>query len=148
MEITFRFCSSLWRIFYCVTITLFICLMCLPFLKTLELRYIFVRSNYVWKWHENYISFLLVIVIFCYVTIVIYLFDVVALFNDVRNRFYFGTFKLRMDIKLQLRFVFAPHCNIFFITSQLRYLFVRCSYVFWWRSNYVVIWYVRITYGN
>ena len=33
----------------------------------------------------------------------------------------------------KLRFVFVRHCDVFFITSQLRYLFVRCSYVFWWR---------------
>ena len=35
-----------------------------------------------------------------------------------------------MEITLQLRFVFACHCDVFFIISQLRYLFVRCSYVF------------------
>ena len=28
-----------------------------------------------------------------------------------------------MEITLQLRFVFARHCDVFFITSQLRYLF-------------------------
>ena len=27
---------------------------------------------------------------------------------------------------LQLGFVFIRHCNVFFITSQLRYLLVRC----------------------
>ena len=36
-----------------------------------------------------------------------------------------------MEITLQLRFVFARHCDVFFITSQSRYLFVRCSYVFY-----------------
>ena len=39
-------------------------------------------------------------------------------------------FELRKEITLQLRFVFARHCDVFFIASQLRYLFVRCSYVF------------------
>ena len=53
--------------------------------------------------------------------------------DDVRITLYFGTFELRMEIMLQLRFVFVRHCNVFLITSQLRYLFVRCSYVFWWR---------------
>ena len=48
---------------------------------------------------------------------VIYLFDAVTL-------------ELRLEITLQLRFVSARHCNVFFVTSQLRYLFVRCSYVF------------------
>ena len=39
-------------------------------------------------------------------------------------------FALRMKITLQLRFVFVRHCDVFFITSNLRYLFVRCSQVF------------------
>ena len=42
-----------------------------------------------------------------------------------------GTFALRMKITLQVRFVFVPHCNVFFITSKLRYLFAQCSYVFY-----------------
>ena len=29
-----------------------------------------------------------------------------------------------MEIRLQLRFAFARHCELTFITSQLRYLFV------------------------
>ena len=132
VKITFRFCLSLWRIFYCVTITLFICLMYLYFFKTLELRYILVRSNYVWKWRENYVSCLFVFVtnfLFRY-NYVIYLFDVVTFFDDGRNRHYFGTFELRMEITSQLCFIFVRHCNIFFITSQLRYLFFRCNNVF------------------
>ena len=40
---------SLWDVFYYVKITLFICSMCLRFLTTLELRYILLRLNYVWK---------------------------------------------------------------------------------------------------
>ena len=56
--------------------------------------------------------------------------DVVMFFENVRITLYFGTFELRIDITLQLRFVFARHCDVFFITSQLRYLFVRCSYSF------------------
>ena len=61
---------------------------------------------------------------------VIYLLDAVTFFDNVRITLNFGTFELRMEITLQLRFVFARHCDVFFITSQLRYLFVRCSYVF------------------
>ena len=48
----------------------------------------------------------------------------------------------------KLRFVFDCHCDPFFILSQPRYLFVRCSYVSWWRQHYVIFWYVPITYGN
>ena len=33
-------------------------------------------------------------------------------------------------VRLQLRFAFVCQCDVFFITSQLRYLFVQCSYVF------------------
>ena len=61
---------------------------------------------------------------------VIYLFNIVTFFDNVRITLYFGTFELRMEITLQLRFIFARHCDVFFITSQLRYSFVRCSCVF------------------
>ena len=61
---------------------------------------------------------------------VIYLFDAVTLFDDVKVTLYFVTFELRMEIMLQLRFVFIHHCDVFFVTSQLRYLFFRHSYVF------------------
>ena len=60
---------------------------------------------------------------------VFYLFDVITFFDEVRITLYFDMFELRMEIKLQLRFVFARHCQVFFVTSELRYLFVRCSYV-------------------
>ena len=56
-----------------------------------------------------------------------YLFNIVTFFNDVRNRFHFGTFELRMEMTLELCFVLVSHVNVFFITSQLRYLFVPCS---------------------
>ena len=100
--------------------------------------------------YGNYVSFLFVIVTYFLLrhNYVIYLFDVVTFFDNVRITLYFGTFELRMEITLQLRFVFARHCDVFFITSQLRYLFVHCSYVFWWRENYVIFWFVWITYGN
>ena len=58
---------------------------------------------------------------------VIYLFDVVTFFDNVRITLYFGKFELRMEITLQLHFVFARHSGVFFITSQLGYQFVRCS---------------------
>ena len=45
---------------------------------------------------------------------IIYLFDVVTLFDNVRIWLYFGAFELRMEITLQLRFVFARHCDVFF----------------------------------
>ena len=45
---------------------------------------------------------------------VVYLFHVVAFFDNVRITLYFGTFELRMEITLQLRFVFARHCDVSF----------------------------------
>ena len=60
----------------------------------------------------------------------IYLIVVVTFFDDVRIKLYFGTFELRMEITLELRFVLARHCEVLFITSQSRYLFARCCYVF------------------
>ena len=83
--------------------------------KTLQLRFAFACHCDVFLLRHNY---------------VIYLFDVVTFFDNVRITLYFGTFELRMEITLQLHFVFARHCGVFFITSQLGYQFVRCSYVF------------------
>ena len=51
-------------------------------------------------------------------------------FMALELRFFCDTFILRMEITLQLSFVFVYHCEVFFITSQLRYSFVPCSYVF------------------
>ena len=120
MEITLKLRFAFVRhcdVFYYVKTTLFICSMYLRFFKTLEERYILVRSNYVWKWRDNYVSLLLVIVTYFLLryNYVINLFDVVTFFDDVRNRFYFGTFELRMEIALQLRFVFVSHCHVFLL---------------------------------
>ena len=90
---------------------------------TLQLRYVFSRhGDVILLCHND--------AVLLRHNYVIYLFDVVRLFDNVRITLYFGTFELRKEITLQLRFVFARHCDVFFIASQLRYLFVRCSYVF------------------
>ena len=68
---------------------------------------------------------------------VVYLFVVVRFFDNVRITFYFGMFELRMEITLQLRYVFACFCDVIFITSQLRYLFVRELRYILVRLNYV-----------
>ena len=86
--------------------------------RTLQLRFAFARYWDVFLLRQNY---------------VIYLFNIIMFFDNFRITFYFGTFELRMEIKLQLPYVFARHCDLIFITSQLRYLVVRCSYVFCWR---------------
>ena len=83
---------------------------------TLQLRFFFARHCDIFLLGYNY---------------VIYLFNIVTLFDNVRITLHFGTFEVRTKITLQLRFVFARYCDVFFIKSQLRYLFCRCSYVFW-----------------
>ena len=105
-------------------------------------NYVFVVSLYqVWKQRYNCALFLFVIVKYFLLrcNYVIYLFHKVTFFSDVRIAFYFGTF----EITLQLRFVFVRHCESFFITSQLRYLFFPCSYFFLLRityRNFVIKW--------
>ena len=90
---------------------------------TLQLRYVFPRHcDVILLRHSD--------VVLLRHNYFIYLFDVVMFFDNVRIMLYSGTFELRMEITLQLRFAFTSHCDAFFITSQLRYLFFRCSYVF------------------
>ena len=96
--------------------------------------------------YENYDLFLVVIGTYFLFrhNYLIYLFDVVTLFNDVRIRFYFGTFELRLELTLQLRFVFVRHCNVFLLRHN--YVFV-CSM----KLRFLITLefrYVRITYGN
>ena len=75
---------------------------------TLQLRYVFschcdvilLRHNDVVLLRHNY---------------VIYLLNVVTFFDNIRITLYFGTFELPMEITLQLGFVFARHCDVFFI---------------------------------
>ena len=95
-------------------------------MTTLDLRYISVRSNYVRKWRENYVSPLFVILTYflLHCNYIIYLFNVVTFLDYVRNRFYFSTFELCMEITLQLRFVFVRYCNIFL----LRHNYVICLF--------------------
>ena len=90
---------------------------------TLQLRYVYSRHcDVILLRHNN--------VVLLRHNYLIYLFNIVTFFHYVRITLYFGTFELHIEITLQLSFVFARHCDEFFITSQLRYLFVRCSYVF------------------
>ena len=124
----------------------------------LEIRYLLLGSSYVHKYdlitlcvrfsfldffffvkrlhNVLMLCFAFVLIVRCFLlrqNYVIYLFDVFTLFDNVRTTLYFVTFELRMEIMLQLRFTIARHCDVFFITSKLRYLFLRFSYVFWWR---------------
>ena len=57
------------------------------------------------------------------------MFDVVTIFNDVRITLYFGTFEERMEITLQLRFVFARHFDVFLLRhNYVIYLFAVVTF--------------------
>ena len=62
---------------------------------------------------------------------VIYLFNVITFFDDVRITLYFDMFGLRMGITLKLRFVFALHCDILSL-----------------RHNYVIYLFNVVTFSN
>ena len=62
--------------------------------------------------------------------------------------FFCGMIALRMEITLQLSFIFVLHSDVFSILPKLCYLFGWCSYAFWWRWNYNIFLYARIRYGN
>ena len=64
---------------------------------TLQLCFVFARHCDVFLLRYNY---------------VIYLFDVVTFFDNVRVTLYFGTFELQLEITLQLRYVFARHYEV------------------------------------
>ena len=49
---------------------------------------------------------------------VIYLFDVVTFFDNVKITLYFGTFELRLEITLQLCYVFARHCDVILLRQK------------------------------
>ena len=72
---------------------------------TLQLRYVFPRHCDVILLRHNDIVLL-------HHNNVIYFFDVVTFFDNVRIMLYFGTFELRLEINLQLRYVFARHCDV------------------------------------
>ena len=98
---------------------------------TFELRLeITLQIHYVFACHCDVILLHHSGVVLLHHNYVFHLFDVVTFFNNVRITLYFGTFEMRMEITLQLCFISARHCDVFFITSQLRYLCVRCCYVF------------------
>ena len=52
------------------------------------------------------------------------------IFHDGRMTIFCVAFALRMEITLHLRFVFVRQYEVFFITLQLSYVFVRSSYGF------------------
>ena len=138
------FCSSLYFVLLNNYVTL---------IKS-DIRYFFVRSGDIWKVRQ-----LRCVLVFQFTVSfpTLKLYYKCFSYNDI----FFMTLRLRSFVLCCItygnnvwnnvwksRFVFVHNCDVFFILSQLRYLFVWCSYVFWWRSNYVIYWYVRITYGN
>ena len=110
------------------------------FLIKLDITYLFILSNYVWKLRYNNVAFwfLNLPYLFLRQNNVINAFptflcfsNIINVSHDIKITFFCGTFTLRIKKTLQLRFVFVQHSKLFPITSQLRYLFVRCSYLFY-----------------
>ena len=56
------------------------------------------------------------------------MFDAITFFDNVRITLYFGTFELRLEITLQLRYVFARHCDVILLRQDNRGL-LRHNYV-------------------
>ena len=89
---------------------------------TLQLCFVFARHCDVFLLRYNY---------------VIYLFDVVTFFDNVRITLYFGTFELRLEITLQLRYVFARHWDV---------ILLRHNDVVLLRHNYVIYLFDVVTF--
>ena len=68
----------------------------------LRLRYILVSSIYVWKHCYSYVPILFVFVTYFLLrgNDLIYLFDAITFFGNVRMTLYFDKFELRMEITL------------------------------------------------
>ena len=82
---------------------------------TLQLHFGFARHCDVFLLRYNYL---------------IYLFNIVTFFDNVRISLYFGTFELRVEIWLQLGFLFARHCDIFLLRHNfVIYLFVVITFL-------------------
>ena len=94
----------------------------------MQLGSAFVHHFYMFLWRRNY---------------VIYLFEGITFFDDVRITLYFDMFELRMEITLQLCFVFARHCGVFLLRY---YLFDVVT--FFDNVRIMLFWYVWITFGN
>ena len=77
-----------------------------------------IRLHNALKQRYSYVSFLFSILTQLlghnYVT---YLFDVVTIFDNVIIKLYFDAFELRIEKSLQLRFVFARHCDVFYYVT-------------------------------
>ena len=87
------------------------------------MRYVTLRTEIR---YGKYVPFLFVIVTYSLFrhNYVIYLFNVVTIFDDVRIMLYFGTFQLRIEMTWKLRFVFVRHCDYFlFPYNYVIYLF-------------------------
>ena len=97
------------------------------FLIKSGIHHYFVRSGYVWRLRHNYVasSFVNLLYLFLCQNCVINCFLTMTYFS---RRFH--EVALCMEITLKICFVFVRHCNVFFITSQLLYLFVLCTYVY------------------
>ena len=111
-------------------------------------RFLFVIITY-FLFCPNYVICLFhVVTLLDDVSITLFSYVWITYGNDVKITFRFNLSLWRISYFVTITFRFFSLLQRIFITSQLCYLSVRCSYVSWWRYNYVIFWYVRITYGN
>ena len=135
MEITLQLCCVLVSQFTVYFSTSELCYKCFSyngiFFMTLGLHFLWYAcitdgNNITIKFH-----LFVIVTYFYYVTVTSFIcLMFLHVFYGVRITLYFGTFELCMEITLQLRFVLFLIMTYFLITSQLRYLFVQCSYIF------------------
>ena len=99
-------------IFDDVRITLYFGTFELRMEMTWKLRFVFVRHCDFFLFHYNYVIYLFVVV--------------VTFFDDIRNRYYFATFELRMKITLQLCFIGSNVNEV--IRTILNFFFTKRFY--------------------
>ena len=110
------------------------------FLKKPDIHHFFVRSGDVWKVRHNYLASWFVNLLYLFLRQK-YVINAFLTMTYVKITLGLRSFVVRCIMYennvwnnvWKLRFVFVLHCDVFFISSQIRYLFVWCSYNFWWR---------------
>ena len=118
------------------------------FLIKWDIRHFFVRC-YVWKLRHNYVGswFVNLLYLFLHQNYVINAFLTMHIFHDIRITFFCGTFALRMEITLKLRFIFVRHCDVFLLRhNYVIYLFDVLTFFKTLEWPYILV--RSNTYGN
>ena len=92
---------------------------------TLQLRFVFARYCDVFVSRHN--------------CVIIYLFNIVTLFDNVRTTLYCGTFEFSVKITLQLRYVFARLCNVILLCQNDVVLLCQAYIIYWFEVKRFLI---------